>query len=115
MLSSYDYGFIFGRERLLPIADIITPNVKEASALLGGVEIETVEEMRSAAKLLHEMGPRFPIFSPFLSSFYGLIAMCSCLLLEHCYMMMFRFVLVKGGDLPDSSESVDVFFDGNMI
>uniref|UniRef100_A0A1J3CYI1 Thiamine biosynthetic bifunctional enzyme TH1, chloroplastic n=1 Tax=Noccaea caerulescens TaxID=107243 RepID=A0A1J3CYI1_NOCCA len=68
------------RERLLPIADIITPNVKEASALLGGVQIETVEEMRSAAKLLHEMGP--------------------------------RFVLVKGGDLPDSSESVDVFFDG---
>lgn len=47
------------RERLLPIADIITPNVKEASALLGGVRIETVAEMRSAAKLLHELGPRF--------------------------------------------------------
>ncbi|XP_023645275.1 thiamine biosynthetic bifunctional enzyme TH1, chloroplastic isoform X2 [Capsella rubella] len=68
------------RERLLPIADIITPNVKEASALLGGAQIKTVAEMRSAAKLLHEMGP--------------------------------RFVLVKGGDLPNSSESVDVFFDG---
>ncbi|XP_010477573.1 PREDICTED: thiamine biosynthetic bifunctional enzyme TH1, chloroplastic [Camelina sativa] len=68
------------RERLLPIADIITPNVKEASALLGGVKIETVAEMRSAAKLLHDMGP--------------------------------RFVLVKGGDLPDSSDSVDVYFDG---
>ncbi|KAL1192226.1 Thiamine biosynthetic bifunctional enzyme TH1 [Cardamine amara subsp. amara] len=68
------------KERLLPIADIITPNVKEASALLGGVRIETVEEMRSAAKLLHQMGP--------------------------------RFVLVKGGDLPDSSDSVDVYFDG---
>ncbi|CAE5958293.1 unnamed protein product [Arabidopsis arenosa] len=68
------------RERLLPIADIITPNVKEASALLGGVRIETVSDMRSAAKSLHEMGP--------------------------------RFVLVKGGDLPDSSDSVDVYFDG---
>ncbi|CAN8312993.1 unnamed protein product [Cochlearia groenlandica] len=69
------------RERLLPMADIITPNIKEASALLGdGVRIETVAEMRSAAKLLHGMGP--------------------------------RFVLVKGGDLPDSSDSVDVYFDG---
>jgi hydroxymethylpyrimidine kinase/phosphomethylpyrimidine kinase/thiamine-phosphate diphosphorylase len=47
------------RERLLPIADIITPNVKEASALLDGFRIETVAEMRSAAKSLHEMGPRF--------------------------------------------------------
>ncbi|XP_010460067.1 PREDICTED: thiamine biosynthetic bifunctional enzyme TH1, chloroplastic-like isoform X3 [Camelina sativa] len=53
------------RERLLPIADIITPNVKEASALLGGVKIETVEEMRSAAKLLHEMGPRFVLVKDF--------------------------------------------------
>ncbi|KAH0911655.1 hypothetical protein HID58_034976 [Brassica napus] len=69
------------RERLLPLADIITPNVKEASALLGGVRIQTVAEMRSAAKSLHQMGP--------------------------------RFVLVKGGDLPDSSDSVDVYFDGN--
>ncbi|CAN6880979.1 unnamed protein product [Brassica oleracea] len=69
------------RERLLPVADIITPNVKEASALLGGVRIQTVAEMRSAAKSLHQMGP--------------------------------RFVLVKGGDLPDSSDSVDVYFDGN--
>lgn len=52
--------FLFCRERLLPVADIITPNVKEASALLGGVPIQTLAEMRSAAKSLHEMGPRFP-------------------------------------------------------
>lgn len=26
-----------------------------------------------------------------------------------------RFVLVKGGDLPDSSDSVDVYFDGMII
>lgn len=25
---------------------------------------------------------------------------------------LFRFVLVKGGDLPDSSDSIDVYFDG---
>lgn len=40
------------------MADIITPNLKEASALLGGQQLETVSDMRAAAKLLHEMGPR---------------------------------------------------------
>ncbi|XP_062177755.1 thiamine biosynthetic bifunctional enzyme TH1, chloroplastic isoform X2 [Alnus glutinosa] len=68
------------REELFPMADIITPNLKEASALLGGQQLETVSDMRSAAKLLHDMGP--------------------------------RNVLVKGGDLPDSSDAVDIFFNG---
>lgn len=68
------------RENLLPMADIVTPNVKEASALLGGMQVVTVADMCSAAKLLHNLGP--------------------------------RTVLVKGGDLPDSSDAVDIFFDG---
>ncbi|KAF3444464.1 hypothetical protein FNV43_RR14156 [Rhamnella rubrinervis] len=68
------------REELLPMADIVTPNLKEASALLGGLKVETVSDMHSAAKLLHDMGP--------------------------------RNVLVKGGDLPDSLDAVDIFFDG---
>ncbi|KAH7532352.1 hypothetical protein FEM48_Zijuj04G0010800 [Ziziphus jujuba var. spinosa] len=68
------------REELLPMADIVTPNLKEASALLGGLKVETISDMRSAAKLLHDMGP--------------------------------RNVLVKGGDLPDSLDAVDIFFDG---
>ncbi|KAK9929176.1 hypothetical protein M0R45_026282 [Rubus argutus] len=68
------------REELLPIADIVTPNLKEASALLDGLRIKTISDMRSAAKLLHDMGP--------------------------------RNVLVKGGDLPDSLDAVDIFFDG---
>ncbi|PSS02878.1 Hydroxymethylpyrimidine kinase [Actinidia chinensis var. chinensis] len=46
------------REVLLPMADIVTPNLKEASALLGGVQLETVNDMRSAAKSIHDMGPR---------------------------------------------------------
>ncbi|KAB2628393.1 thiamine biosynthetic bifunctional enzyme TH1 [Pyrus ussuriensis x Pyrus communis] len=70
-------------EELLPMADIVTPNLKEASALLDGVKIKTVSDMRSAAKLLHDMGP--------------------------------RNVLVKGGDLPDSLDTVDVFFDGEYL
>ncbi|CAK9175696.1 unnamed protein product [Ilex paraguariensis] len=46
------------REELLPIADIVTPNLKEASALLGGVQLQTVDDMRSAAKSIHDIGPR---------------------------------------------------------
>ncbi|XP_028800917.1 thiamine biosynthetic bifunctional enzyme TH1, chloroplastic-like isoform X1 [Neltuma alba] len=68
------------REELLPLANIVTPNIKEASVLLGGVPVRSVSDMRAAAKLIHDMGP--------------------------------RNVLVKGGDLPNSSDAIDVLFDG---
>ncbi|KAK1322926.1 hypothetical protein QJS10_CPA02g00730 [Acorus calamus] len=68
------------REELLPMADIVTPNLKEASALLGGISLKTIADMQSAAKSIHTLGP--------------------------------RTVLVKGGDLPDSMDAVDIFFDG---
>ncbi|KAI3445621.1 hypothetical protein Pfo_002286 [Paulownia fortunei] len=67
-------------DELLPLADIVTPNLREASALLGGAPLQTVADMRSAAKSIHDIGP--------------------------------RNVLVKGGDLPASSDAVDVLFDG---
>ncbi|CAI9103813.1 OLC1v1002375C1 [Oldenlandia corymbosa var. corymbosa] len=69
------------RDKLLPMADVVTPNLKEASALLGGMLLESLADMRSAAKSIHEFGP--------------------------------RYVLVKGGDLPVSSDAVDVLYDGN--
>ncbi|WJX26189.1 beta ketoadipyl CoA thiolase, th1, variant 2 [Trifolium repens] len=68
------------REELLPMADIVTPNIKEASVLLGDVPVESVSDMRSAAKLIHDLGP--------------------------------RNVLVKGGDLPNSPDAIDIFYDG---
>lgn len=40
------------------MADIVTPNLKEASALLGGFQLETIADMHSAAKRIHNMGPR---------------------------------------------------------
>ncbi|KAH9625592.1 hypothetical protein KSS87_017067 [Heliosperma pusillum] len=46
------------REELLPMADLVTPNLKEASVLLGGMQLETVGDMRRAAKLIYDMGPR---------------------------------------------------------
>ncbi len=43
------------KKLLLPIARVITPNAAEASSLLG-TEVATIEDMKGAAKLLHEMG-----------------------------------------------------------
>ncbi|CAM0954811.1 unnamed protein product [Alopecurus aequalis] len=68
------------RDELFAMADIVTPNVKEASKLLGGVSLHTVSDMRDAAASIYKFGP--------------------------------RHVLVKGGDMPDLSEAIDVFYDG---
>ncbi|XP_042019677.1 thiamine biosynthetic bifunctional enzyme TH1, chloroplastic [Salvia splendens] len=71
------------REELLPLADIVTPNIREASALLCGARLETVADMHFAAKKIYDLG---------------------------C-----RNVLVKGGDLPNCSDAVDVLFDGKEL
>jgi hydroxymethylpyrimidine/phosphomethylpyrimidine kinase len=43
------------KESLLPLAKVITPNIYEAS-LLTGIPVETLEDMKEAAKMLKEMG-----------------------------------------------------------
>ncbi|MFZ0417051.1 MAG: bifunctional hydroxymethylpyrimidine kinase/phosphomethylpyrimidine kinase [Candidatus Sulfotelmatobacter sp.] len=42
-------------EKLLPLADVLTPNVDEAAALTG-LKVTNLDEMRAAAAKLHEMG-----------------------------------------------------------
>lgn len=42
-------------ERLLPLADVVTPNVDEASALTGA-KVEDLDGMKDAAAKLHELG-----------------------------------------------------------
>jgi hydroxymethylpyrimidine/phosphomethylpyrimidine kinase len=42
-------------ERLIPLADVITPNVDEA-AILTGLKVTDLDEMRAAATKLHQMG-----------------------------------------------------------
>lgn len=42
-------------EKLIPLADVITPNVDEAAALTG-LKVTDLDEMRAAAAKLHEMG-----------------------------------------------------------
>jgi hydroxymethylpyrimidine/phosphomethylpyrimidine kinase len=42
-------------EKLIPLADVITPNVDEA-AVLTGLKVTDLDQMRAAAAKLHEMG-----------------------------------------------------------
>ncbi|MFZ0758889.1 MAG: bifunctional hydroxymethylpyrimidine kinase/phosphomethylpyrimidine kinase [Candidatus Sulfotelmatobacter sp.] len=42
-------------EKLIPLADVITPNVQEA-AVLTGLKVTDLDEMRAAAAKLHHMG-----------------------------------------------------------
>jgi hydroxymethylpyrimidine/phosphomethylpyrimidine kinase len=44
-------------DRLLPLADVITPNVDEASVLTG-LKVEDLDGMKAACAKLHEMGSR---------------------------------------------------------
>jgi hydroxymethylpyrimidine/phosphomethylpyrimidine kinase len=42
-------------EKLIPLADVITPNLEEAAALTG-LKVTDLDEMKAAAAKLHEMG-----------------------------------------------------------
>jgi hydroxymethylpyrimidine/phosphomethylpyrimidine kinase len=42
-------------ERLLPLADVVTPNIDEAAAITG-LKVTDLEEMKSAAAKLHTLG-----------------------------------------------------------
>ncbi|MFL5626810.1 MAG: bifunctional hydroxymethylpyrimidine kinase/phosphomethylpyrimidine kinase [Ktedonobacteraceae bacterium] len=42
---------------LLPLAEVITPNLPEAEVLTGA-RVETLDEMRAAAQAIHALGPR---------------------------------------------------------
>ena len=44
-------------ERVMPLADVVTPNLPEAEALTG-MPVESPEAMRTAAEALHGMGPK---------------------------------------------------------
>ncbi len=46
------------RDRLLPLADIITPNLPEAAALLGAESVTSAAEMENTARALLALGPK---------------------------------------------------------
>lgn len=47
------------RDRLAPLARVITPNLPEAAVLLAGAEPATLVEMRQAVRALHRLGSQF--------------------------------------------------------
>jgi len=42
-------------ERLIPLAEVVTPNIDEAT-VIAGIKVTDLDEMRAAAAKLHEMG-----------------------------------------------------------
>jgi hydroxymethylpyrimidine/phosphomethylpyrimidine kinase len=47
------------REALVPLAEVITPNLPEAGVLLGDAEPASLAEMRQAVRALHQLGPKW--------------------------------------------------------
>jgi hydroxymethylpyrimidine/phosphomethylpyrimidine kinase len=47
------------RDRLVPMARVITPNLPEAGVLLGAPAPATLEDMRHAVRELHRLGPEW--------------------------------------------------------
>lgn len=47
------------RDRLLPIAKIVTPNLPEAGVLLGRGTPQTFDDIRDAVRALHQLGPSY--------------------------------------------------------
>lgn len=42
---------------VIPLADVLTPNIPEAEKI-AGIEIDNIEKMKEAARIIHEMGCR---------------------------------------------------------
>lgn len=79
-------AYTFYRQRLLPLATVITPNLSEASAL-AGMQVASLETMRKAAEVIHREAVRLR----------GQVGQDLS-------------VIVKGGHLH--GDAVDVLFDG---
>jgi len=45
------------KEELLPLAEVVTPNLAESSTL-SGLEVSNLQDMKEAARLIHSYGPR---------------------------------------------------------
>ncbi|KAI8825946.1 thiamine biosynthesis protein (Thi-4) [Fimicolochytrium jonesii] len=46
------------RSTLLPIAEVVTPNIPEAEAL-SGLKVTSLDDMKAAARALHALGPKY--------------------------------------------------------
>lgn len=46
------------KDQLLPLAHLVTPNMDEA-AVLSGIPVKTLDDMKKAAALIHQLGPQY--------------------------------------------------------
>ncbi len=46
------------KEKIIPFAQVVTPNLNEA-AILSGISVHTIEDMKQSAWIIHQMGPKF--------------------------------------------------------
>jgi hydroxymethylpyrimidine kinase/phosphomethylpyrimidine kinase/thiamine-phosphate diphosphorylase len=62
--STYGHALaiVMSRDELFSMADIVTPNLKEASKLLGDVSLHTIFDMRNAAESIYKLGLKY-VFS----------------------------------------------------
>lgn len=49
------------RDVLLPLATVVTPNIPEAERLSGLKNLDNLSKMEEAAKVIHQMGPRYVV------------------------------------------------------
>jgi hydroxymethylpyrimidine kinase/phosphomethylpyrimidine kinase/thiamine-phosphate diphosphorylase len=79
--STYGYALaiVMSRDELFSMADIVTPNVKEASKLLGDVSLHTISDMRNAAESIYKLGPKY-VFSISVKLFCYLFSYPTCAL-----------------------------------
>ena len=45
------------KEEIFPLVEVVTPNLAESSAL-SGVEVSTLQDMKEAARIIHNYGPK---------------------------------------------------------
>jgi hypothetical protein len=79
----HDLAIVMSRDELFSMADIVTPNVKEASKLLGDVSLHTISDMCNAAESIYKLGPKY-VFSISVNLFYYLFSFPTCALSHSC-------------------------------
>lgn len=75
----HDLAIVMSRDELFSVADIVTPNVKEASKLLGDVSLHTISDMRNAAESIYKLGPKY-VSSISINLFCYLFSFATCAL-----------------------------------
>jgi sugar/nucleoside kinase (ribokinase family) len=103
------------RDELFSMADIVTPNVKEASKLLGDVSLRTISDMRNAAESIYKLGPKY-VFSISVKLFCYLFSYPTCAL---SHSRASDVTSVWGGCQPDLPmfymNLLSILFEANLL